>query len=293
MSNGNPIDESKKVEQFLSFPVLTREVGTPVPGRNGTPSSAGGGAPIAQLVESALRDVLGWRPRAGDARGFIAALNQSFTCQEFEGRMQCTWTPRSYAVSVQANLGTITGAQASLYSRARNTSDQVLPLLDGLRPLRTDPDPEDTAATRAIVRSALVELVNELGTFGGPRAPRVDDLFTQLLGPEPREADPGSIGGHLQILRDRFGLTRSSINTVEEEQNYTNFLLVLDYIHSLEQGWIAQRSLFNRSSGEAFLGTQLVLLSRELAAIAESVQELNALMDSYFLGAAERETVLL
>jgi hypothetical protein len=291
MANGNVIDESKKVRQFLSFPVLTRELRPPSPG-SGAPTPAGG-SPIGQVVEAALRDVLGWRPRSGDAHGFVAALNQSFTTREVAGRVEYQWTPHSYSAGIQADLGTITGAQASLLSRARNTLDQVLPLLDGLSPLRTDPDAEDTSSTRAIVRSALIELAGELGTLGGPRVPRVDDLFTQLLGPEPREQDAEQIRGQLQVLRDRFGLTRSAINTVAEEQSYTNFLLIVDYVKGLEQSWNAQRALFSRTSGDAFLGTQLVLLSRELAVISESVQELYALMDSLFLGPAERGTTLL
>src|SRR5262249_45332696 len=121
-NNGNVIDESKKVKQFLSFPVLTRELGLPSPGGGGT-TAPSAGLPVAQVVEAALRDVLGWRPRAGDTAGFVAALEQSFRCQETTGRAECTWTPHSYTVGIQANMGALTGAQASLLSRGRNMLD--------------------------------------------------------------------------------------------------------------------------------------------------------------------------
>jgi hypothetical protein len=41
------------------------------------------------------------------------------------------------------------------------------------------------------------------------------------------------------------------------------------------------------------LGTQLVLLSRALSVVAESVDETNLVMDSVFLGPNERQTVLI
>ena len=46
-------------------------------------------------------------------------------------------------------------------------------------------------------------------------------------------------------------------------------------------------------ANDPFLGTQLVLLSRSLALVAESVQKVYAAMDSVFIGPAERETTSL
>ena len=79
----------------------------------------------------------------------------------------------------------VTGAQASIYARAKVALDQSLPLLDGLTSLRTDILPEDQQATRSIVRTELTQLVNELGIAGGPRVQRVDELFGYLLGTDP------------------------------------------------------------------------------------------------------------
>ena len=61
--------------------------------------------------------MLNWRSAGfnGDAKGFVAALNQSFTLTRVQGHTEFTWTPRSYS-SVQTGLGALTGAQASIYT---------------------------------------------------------------------------------------------------------------------------------------------------------------------------------
>lgn len=289
MANGS-ID-ARQIDDLLAFPLLTQEVGTAGAARPGT-APAPGTAPLAHIVENTLRNVLGWRPRAGDPQAFLAALRQSFTCQEVDGRSRCRWTPRGSAIGIQAELGAITGAQASLYARARNTVDQVLPLLDGLRPLRTEPDAEDIRSIRGIVRAELNEMLEEIGITGGPRVSRVDEIFLLLLGPHP-EDDPERVGGQLRLLRERFGLTRSRVNTVDEERMLTDFLLLVDYVGALERAWRTQRASFFRNGQDGFLGTRLILLSRELSVLAESVHELYEALESVFIGSAERETVVL
>lgn len=259
-----------KLEDIQSFPILTKEISFPAPPSPGAPSAAGA-APLGQIVENALREVLGWRPKTSDPKGFLAALTQAFTCTEVAGYTKCTWTPRSYAV--QADIGALTGAQASIYKRAKAAIDQSLPLLDGLYPLRADADIEDLDAARAIVRSELLELVRELGLEGGPRVQRVDELLALLLGPESASTVPEQVQGQLGELRERFGLKRENVNTVEEEQNLTNFLILADNI--------------------TCLGTQAVLLARALGSVAESVKEVYFVLDSVFLGPAERQTTQL
>lgn len=273
------------VADLSAYPVLTEgAVSAP-----GVRASGAGTRSLGQTVESTLREVLGWRPREDDPKGFLAALTQSFTCEEVEGRSECMWTPRSYAI--QADLGAITGAQASIYNRARVALDESLPLLAGLYPLLSTADKEDSEAARAIVRSNLTELVNELGMQGGPRVQRVDTLFG-LLGADILK-NPENIGGNLGNLRKQFGLKRSRVNTVEEEQNLTNFFILVDYVNSLKQSWDTQRDFFDRAGTDVFLGTQLVLLSRALAVVVEGVHEVTYAMDSVFLDAAERQTVRL
>jgi hypothetical protein len=289
-------DINKLADEALSFPVLTEEVG-PIgaPGQGGTSS---GTSSLGQKVGIALREILGWRPRLNDPRGFLASLNQSFEVKEVEGHTEWAWRQRTFAA--EADLGAITGAQASIYTRARAALDHSLPLLDGLTPLRADHDLEDIDAARAIVRSSFTELVYELGVEGGPQLARVDGYFIDLLGPiaDPNGTaildNPEEVGGQLALLRDEFGLLGEEVNTIEEEQNLTNFFILVDSINSLLLTWKAQRSSFDhRDNGKAFLGTQLVLLSRNLAVLNESVEEIYFAMNSVFLGPAERQVTKL
>jgi len=167
---------TRAVEDAVAYPVLTEEVGfapSPLAGRSGAPSGGRGGTSLGQTVTQAVSDVLGWKIKPDDSKGFIGALNASFTCSDVDGHTQCTWTPRTYAVQTDLSGG-ITGAQASIYSRAHDALNQSLPLLDGLYPLDPEADAEDTAALKGVARSQLTELVNELGIAGGPRVSRVN-----------------------------------------------------------------------------------------------------------------------
>jgi len=287
--------KKKLLEDVQSFAILTEEIGSgraPRPGTPGSPASPGT-SQLGQIVDCALREVLGWRPRATDAQGFVAALNQSFSVKEVEGHIQWKWTPRSYAVA--AELGAVTGAQASIYTRAKAMLDQSLPLLEGLHPLNAAFDVEDVEAIRAIVRSSLTELVAELGREGGPRIARVDELFFQLFGTNNEEdlGDTEKLNGQLGLLRTRFGLERRFVNTIDEEQNLTNYLIVADNTVSLRLTWEQQKKFFDLDATDVFLGTQTVLLSRALAVVAESVEETYFVMDSVFLGSAERQVLEL
>lgn len=282
-----------KFDELTAFPLMTESRGTV----GGTPSATRGmltAGPLGQVVEGAIQQVLGWKPRNDDPKGFVGALTQSFKATEVDGTRQFTWMPRTYAVQTDLSGG-LTGAQASLFSRAQNAIDQMLPLLEGLEELRVDLDKDNLDALRALVRSQITELVNELGTTGGPRVARVDQLFNVLLGPAATnttpEMDPDKVAGQLGGLRDILGMVGGKVNTVEEEQNLTNFRILVDYLTSLRQSWLANREYFERPSTKPFFGTQLVLLSRQLSVVAESVDELRLTMDSVFIGNAERQTL--
>jgi hypothetical protein len=284
--------KKKLLEDVQSFAILTEEIGSGRAPRPGTPGSPGT-SQLGQIVDGALREVLGWRPRATDAQGFVAALNQSFSVKEVEGHITWKWTPRSYAVA--AELGAVTGAQASIYTRAKAMLDQSIPLLEGLHPLNAAFDVEDVEAIRAIVKSSLTELVAELGREGGPRVARVDELFLQLFGTDDVDDldDTEDLDGQLGLLRERFGLERKFVNTIDEEQNLTNYLIIADNTISLRFTWEQQKKFFDLDATDVFLGTQSVLLSRALAVVAESVEETYFVMDSVFLGSAERQVLEL
>jgi hypothetical protein len=172
------------------------------------------------------------------------------------------------------------------------------------------------------------QIVNELGMPGGPRVELVDSAFSLLTGQQfgpaqgfssgiapPRGfapagvilnrfghvpvafAPPGQtaddIPGQLGALRDRFGLTDDNVNTVEEEQVRTAFLTLVDLIVDLQRSWQQQRVAFGSDVGRGFLGTELVLINRLMAASAEQVDELEAVLESALVSAAERQTIEL
>ncbi len=277
------------IKDVSTYPFLTQPNSYTMPSAPNA-VSASGGASLSQIIDGTLRQVLGWRPHTSDPKGFVAALNQSFTLVEEAGKTEWEWKPHTY--TIQADLGAVTGAQASIFARAKVILDQSLPLLHGLKSLLPDFDPEDTEASKVIVESSLTELVGEMGLIGGPRVQRVDSFFFTLLG-EKNTDDPEQVDGQLGRLRKRLGLERQRVNTVEEEQNLTNFRILGDNIISLKQSWDSQRRFFDRRGTDVFLGTHLVLLSRALTVLGESVQEAYLAMDSVFLRDAERQAIPL
>lgn len=209
------------------------------------------GTEVRTIVED-----LGWKTSGNDPKGFAGELTRSFDLREVEGHVEASWNPRSY--SVQSDLsGGVTGAQASLYARAKNALDQTLPLLDGLYSLSPDADPEDCEALREIVRSEMAELIEEFGAVGGPRVQRVNECFRVLLGRDPADSgpvafNPDQIGGTLGRLRETYGIHfggNAAINSIEDEQNTTNFLVICDYLTAMLQSWLGNRACFVRRGG--------------------------------------------
>jgi hypothetical protein len=300
---------TQAVEDAVSYPLLTEQVSFPSsPGPGGItagPTAAAGGMALGQTAARALGDVLGWKVNASDPRGFVGALNQAFTLTEVEGHVEATWTPRTYAVQTDLGGG-ITGAQASLYTRAKQALEQSLPLLDGLYPLDPEADAEDVKALREMARSQMTEIVNELGSLGGPSVLRVNTYFSILLGQKPIVFqpptqvvfNPDSVTGTLGSLRDTYGIFFTGnpfSNSIEDEQDITNFRVISDYMTSLLQSWISNGQFFTLGPGTqtAFFGTQLVLISRQFSVIAETVNEVRFALDSVFIGPSERQTLLL
>ena len=292
------------------FPLLVGNVdlaeGT-APGSRSGGGGYGGESSAGATVSAAIRDVLGYRTRTTDTKGFIAALQRSFTCVDKPGYTLCEWTPRSYAATIPADLGALTGAQASIFERAKGSADAILPLLEGLTPLGSATDDEDAEAIKAIVRSRVSEIVDELSIEGGPRTQRVDELFERLTGYRlyPSGAivffNVNTLRGELLKLGERLDMDRRNVNTIGEEENFTNFLIIVDSVATLFVIWQQARPFFIRDGADdtstendaPFLGTQLVLISRQLGVISETVRECYFAMDSVFLGPAERQTVLL
>ena len=265
-------------------------------GRRPSGTGPGGNDDIGSLATDTISSVLGWRGRSSDAAGFQAALKASFLLNEVGGHVVADYTARS--LSIQADLGALTGAQASLYARAKSTETLVVQLIDGLTVLDPTADLDDTEALRRLVRESVLELVGELGIAGGPRVPRVNTLFTVLTGVGTASAAAApvatDVGGQLGQLRDRFGLVRSNINDLNNEQVFTGFFTIVDSIGSLMVSWAQQRSAFSVEPGsDTYLGPELVLLSRDLAAASSQLDECRFLLESVFISPAEQATILV
>jgi len=280
---------------LAAYPVLTEEVsttGAPAPVAGGFGGGTAG-AGYGQAVDQVIRDVLGWRP-SGDVAGFQAALNGAFQLREVEGHTEWAWQQRGY--SVQADMGALTGAQASIYARAKSALDQILPLLAGLTPLNPALfPPQDLEAIRTVVTAELQDLVSELALPGGPRIQRVDQFFQLLTGERAgaRNLNPDVVQGNLGTLRDRFGLTVDEIDTVDEERIVTNFRIVVEQVLSLQASWSRDRGLLTPLDPRASFGTVLIWLSRSLEAVCESVADLTFALDSVFVDAAQRQVIEL
>jgi hypothetical protein len=308
------------VEVDQAFPLLTTE-GAARGGRQST-----GATDQTPAVTEVIRDVLGWRPRRQDTKAFTAALDASFQLKTVEGHIESRYVPRGYAI--QADLGGVTGGQASLYTRAKTSHVEITRILDALKPLRPDADPEDCEAYRVLVRDSVRQVVSELGVPGGPRVELVDSAFSVLTGqqfgpaqgfssgaiPQTKRslvpvnvnrfgrvpvalAPPGEtaddIPGQLGALRERFGLTDDNVNTVDEEKIRTAFVTLVDLVVDLQRSWSQQRLAFSSDIGRGFLGTELVLINRLMAASAEQVDELEAVLESALVSSAERQTIEL
>jgi hypothetical protein len=316
--------------EFSAYPVLTEEVILPTAPSGIAPR---GGGDVGQRAFAAVRDILGWRPKLNDPRGFKAALERSFELSVVEGHVAWKYTPRGYAM--MADMGEVTGAQASLLNRARAAVDLVKPLVSSLTPLACDTCADEYEPIRDMVVAELDGLVAELAQPAGPRIQIVDDLFRQLLGAAIVDpalngrqgllggVDPIEAGllygvrlrqllrsrsvdvknvvqrfGHLYTLQERMGLNRDEVNTVDDERIVSNFMTVEDTVFALWLTWWQERGAFGRLRvdgfrPEPFLGTQLVLVSRSLGVAAEAVQELYFALDSVFIGPPERQTIRL
>ena len=275
------------------YPILTQDADGATASSGTTRTDGTAGSPT-RIASEAIRQVLGWRYRSEDVKGFQSALAKSFTART-DGDAITTYRWNRVAAAT-VDDAEITGALASFYTRTKVAIDQAVPLLDALRPLRPDADPEDTEVTRAIVRDRLLALPGTLAAPGGPPPQRVNTLFLLLLGasPESCHTNPESVGGELGLLRDRFGLDRREVNTIEEELNLTNFVIIVDYVVSLHQTWSSQSRFFNRGGkAEPFLGNQMVLIKNQLDVVADSVNRARAVMESVYFNVAEQQATFL
>jgi hypothetical protein len=274
------------VDDLASYPILTSDSSAFSSGGGG--GGYGGMGPAGQgaqrTAEATVRQVLGRLPRYTDSNAFVAALGASFQLTETQGHSVAMWRPRGYVGQTELGGG-VSGAQASLYTRAREALSTSLPVLKGLTPLRPDADQQEMDAARSMIETQFSAVVEELGTEGGPRAPRVDEIFEVLLVQDVVGiGNQLSHGGLLGYLADVFGFEANRVNTIDEEQVYSSFILVRDYVTITRDSWQSFLTQFRSRD----LGTRLVLLSNALQVVAESADEVVAALDSVFVGSAEQ-----
>ncbi|MER5387977.1 hypothetical protein [Saccharopolyspora sp. NPDC002686] len=245
-----------------------------------------------KVANKAISDVLGWKWRNGDTKAFTAALTGSFELKRVEGHTEARWTPRGYAV--QADLGAVTGGQASLAARARSAIKDATELLDSLKPLRPGADPDNCEGFRSLVRHDLEEIRKEL-ECALLRVPRVDQLFLLLLGSPSAAVDPDRVRGHLGMLRDEFGMVGGLVNTIEEERIQTSFITLVDWVLSLYRGWLDSRDRIDPfaqpENGQPFFGPAVTALSQLLSATAVQVEELVGALKSVHIHRGDREVL--
>jgi hypothetical protein len=114
--------------------------------------------------------------------------------------------------------------------------------------------------------------------------------------------DPDRIGGTLGDIRKIYGIyfqrdgrDNPLSNSVDDEQDITNFRVISDYMTSLLMTWLSNFEYFRLSTHKmpAFLGTQLILIGRQFNVVAETVNEVRFALDSVFIGPNERQQLLL
>jgi hypothetical protein len=108
------------------------------------------------------------------------------------------------------------------------------------------------------------------------------------------------VKGSLGLVRKRYGLQRKFVISVDDEQNLTNYLILVDYVVGLHRSWEVDKNYFIRNGAipgangfSPFFGTQLVLLARTLDVVTQGVQDAYFAMDSVFMGDAERQVAQL
>lgn len=282
---------AESLVDLTAYPLLTEDVsqgGGPPVSRTGADGSVG------NTASAAISSVLGWRSKTDDPTGFLAAITNAFELKDVEGHVEWTRVSSTSVVSVNADMGAITGAQASILRRAQTMMAEACRILPTIQALRPDADPVDCASILSIVVDELGQIPDALSLPNGPIVERVDEIFRLLGASTAAEATVPLEGltGQLQEFRDRYGLMRYWVNTLTQEQTYTDFITVVDYITDIYKSWQMNRGFFSGMGGEPpFLGMSLIRISQLLSVIADKVNQVRYVMESLFIPRSELGTI--
>jgi hypothetical protein len=155
----------------------------------------------------------------------------------------------------------MTDTRASIFARAVKEANTALPILDKMRVLSGDSTPRDVNALKSLVRSEFTELVGELALANGPRAERVESIFSLLL-------------DQLAALQEG----------IEDEDNLTNFRIVADCVASLYRSWNNVQQLF---------GAQTGIVLQQFKLVSDAVEEVRFTMETLSIGPAERKGMVI
>jgi hypothetical protein len=281
---------------------LTDLVGFPlgVFGTSVDPASGSGAATSAQsVVDAQMRQVLGRKPSPEDVTGTLAMLDRSMQRTEKDGVERWELRPGGATV-IQADTGAgVTGRQASVAGLARDTLEQLEPLVDKVRQLAPRNDnPVLVEAYRRNFLASFKEAVAEAGVPGGPVRAKAQILLAQS------SQQLGLFGVELGVLNkigNRFVATRDNVITPEDEEQYTTFLVIVDrysvfdrfFREYLGQSQPGDTGIDVAQSASEDFGLRFTLLDRRIDIIAEAVDELDAALASVGIDRQEREAVLL
>src|SRR5436190_1798316 len=87
-SNGGHPLTREAFEEATAYPVLTDDITSYDRADTGSSGGRTGSSGIGRLVDGAIRDVLAWRPKEDDPKGFVSALNQAFELYDVEGHTE-------------------------------------------------------------------------------------------------------------------------------------------------------------------------------------------------------------
>jgi hypothetical protein len=127
--------------------------------------------------------------------------------------------------------------------------------------LSGDSSPRDVNALKVLIRSEFSELVGELALTKGPRAERVEQIFSLLL-------------DQLAALQDG----------IDDEENLTRFRALADCVASLYRSWNNLQQVFSTQTGIAMQQFKLV---------SEAVDEVRFTMDAVAIGPVERKGMIV
>lgn len=256
------------------------------------PTAGGAHASSTDAVDSALESLLGAVP--DDPRDFRTLLGRAFTTVQVNGHTGTRYRRPGTGGRMMLNGGgVLTGAQASMVSRANRVRDEIFDNLDPLQPLALTPDPDAVRDVRSLIHAVVDSIVEELSRPGGPTIIRVDRLLAELAGEGAIAKSPvinaDKFGGLLARLAAIFGMDRAEISSLADERAFTSFVCIVGAVASLCSSWATDRAFLDPLTGEPYLGTQLVQIEQALAVVGRAVEEARQALDRAEVEPTERE----